>query len=156
MVKVRLLEVSLYAKGPRKGDMCPDVAFHEEMPKIPLKVHVEQQVHCCTVGFGGNTLLRFCGNSFFEKFRGNSCFSSKGRSLQKGGRGPPFLGKRGLLPIFWGTPAKILTEIPTEFSFGIGVVNTEKYRPIPTKKYRLVNSHILPKLYFPNYFTSFI
>jgi hypothetical protein len=40
--KVRLLEVSLYAKGPRKGDVCPDVAFHEEMPKIPLKVHVEQ------------------------------------------------------------------------------------------------------------------
>ena len=28
--KVRLLEVSLYAKGPRKGDVCPDVAFHEE------------------------------------------------------------------------------------------------------------------------------
>ena len=22
--------------------MCPHVAFHEEMPKIPLKVHVEQ------------------------------------------------------------------------------------------------------------------
>ena len=22
--------------------MCPDVAFHEEMPKIPLKVHAEQ------------------------------------------------------------------------------------------------------------------
>jgi len=40
--KVRLLEVSLYAKGPRKGDVCPDVAFHKEMPKIPLKVHVEQ------------------------------------------------------------------------------------------------------------------
>ncbi len=28
--KVRLLEVSLYAKGPRKGDVCCDVAFHEE------------------------------------------------------------------------------------------------------------------------------
>jgi hypothetical protein len=28
--KVRLLEVSLYAKEPRKGDVCPDVAFHEE------------------------------------------------------------------------------------------------------------------------------
>ena len=36
--KVRLLEVSLYAKGPRKGDVCPDVAFHEEiMPKIPSR-----------------------------------------------------------------------------------------------------------------------
>jgi hypothetical protein len=30
MVKVRLLDVSLYAKGPRKGNVCPDVAFHEE------------------------------------------------------------------------------------------------------------------------------
>jgi len=34
MVKVRLLEVSLYARGPRKGDVCCVVAFHEEMPKI--------------------------------------------------------------------------------------------------------------------------
>jgi len=34
MVKVRLLEVSLYARGPRRGDVCRDVAFHEEMPKI--------------------------------------------------------------------------------------------------------------------------
>ncbi len=27
MVKVRLLEVSLYARGPRKGNVCHDVAF---------------------------------------------------------------------------------------------------------------------------------
>jgi hypothetical protein len=27
-------------------------------------------------------------------------------------------------------------KVPTEFSFGIGMVNTEKYRPIPTEKYR--------------------
>ena len=93
-----------------------------------------------TVSFGGNTFLRFRGNSFFEKFRGNPFFSSKGGwSVQKGGRGPPFLGKRGLPPIFWGAPAKVLIpKILTEFS-------SEKYRPIPTKKYRLVNSHILPK-----------
>ena len=57
--------------------------------------------YCCTVSFGGNTFLRFRGNSFFEKFRGNSFFSSKGgQSVQRGGRGPPFLGKRGLPPIF--------------------------------------------------------
>jgi len=37
MVKVRLLEVSLYARGPRKGDVWCDVAFHEEMPKIPSR-----------------------------------------------------------------------------------------------------------------------
>jgi len=36
-VKVRLLEVSLYARGPRKGDVCRDVAFHEEMSKIPSR-----------------------------------------------------------------------------------------------------------------------
>jgi hypothetical protein len=30
MVKVRLLDVSLYDKGPRKGNVCRDVAFHEE------------------------------------------------------------------------------------------------------------------------------
>jgi hypothetical protein len=92
-----------------------------------------------TVNFGGNTFLSFRGNSFFEKFRGNSFFSSKGgQSVQRGGRGPPFLGKRGLPPIFWGAPAKLLIpKILTEFSFGIGMVNTEKYRPILTKKYRL-------------------
>ncbi len=28
--KVRLLEVSLYAKRPRKGNVCRDVAFHED------------------------------------------------------------------------------------------------------------------------------
>ena len=28
--KVRLLDVSLYDKGPRKGNVCRDVAFHEE------------------------------------------------------------------------------------------------------------------------------
>jgi hypothetical protein len=27
-------------------------------------------------------------------------------------------------------------KVPTKFSFGIGMVNTEKYRPIPTEKYR--------------------
>jgi hypothetical protein len=37
MVNVRLLEVSLYARGPRKGDVCRDVAFHEEMHKIPRR-----------------------------------------------------------------------------------------------------------------------
>ena len=36
MVKVRLL-VSLYARGPRKGDVCRDVALHKEMPKIPSR-----------------------------------------------------------------------------------------------------------------------
>jgi hypothetical protein len=71
---------------------------------------------------------------------GNSFFSSKGGQSvqQRGGRAPPFLGKRGLQPIFWGAPAKILIpKILTEFSFVFGMVNTEKYRPIPTEKYRL-------------------
>ena len=94
--------------------------------------------YCCTVRFGRNTFLRFRGNSFLEKFCGNSFFSSKGgRSVQKGGGAPPFLGKRGLPPFFWGAPAKVLIpKIPTEIFSGIGFGNTEKYRPIPTEKYR--------------------
>jgi len=31
----------------------------------------------------------------------------------------------------------MIPKILTEFSFGIGMVITEKYRPIPTEKYRL-------------------
>jgi hypothetical protein len=30
----------------------------------------------------------------------------------------------------------LIPKILTEFPFGIGMVNTEKYRPIPTEKYR--------------------
>ncbi len=30
-----------------------------------------------------------------------------------------------------------ILKVPTEFSFGIGMVITKKYRPIPTKKYQL-------------------
>jgi hypothetical protein len=30
-----------------------------------------------------------------------------------------------------------ILKVPTEFSFGIGMVITKKYRPIPTEKYRL-------------------
>ncbi len=47
MVKVRLLEVSLYARGPRKGDVCRVVAFHEEMPKIPSRYTWNNTPHPC-------------------------------------------------------------------------------------------------------------
>jgi hypothetical protein len=68
-----------------------------------------------------------------KNFAGIPFFLQKERNVQKGGRAPPFLGKRGLPPIFFERlPPKLLTE----FSFGIGMVNTEKYRPIPTEKYR--------------------
>jgi hypothetical protein len=30
-----------------------------------------------------------------------------------------------------------ILKVPTKFSFGIGMVITKKYRPIPTEKYRL-------------------
>jgi len=33
--------------------------------------------------------------------------------------------------------ASTIPKLLTEFSFGIGMVITEKYQPIPTKKYRL-------------------
>ena len=75
---------------------------------------------------------------FFWKIPPEFLFFFKRRvKCTKRGRGPPFLGKRGLPPFFWGAPAKILIpKILIKFSFGIGMVNTEKYRPIPTKKYR--------------------
>ena len=31
----------------------------------------------------------------------------------------------------------MILKVPTEFSCGIGMVITKKYRPIPTKKYQL-------------------
>jgi hypothetical protein len=51
---------------------------------------------------------------------------------KEGGEAPPLRKK--------GAPANFLRgflipKILTEFSFGIGMVNTEKYRQIPTKKY---------------------
>ena len=91
--------------------------------------------YCCTVSFSGNTFLRIRGNSFFEKFPGNSFFSSKGgRSVQKGGRGPPFFGKRGLPPIFWGSRQICNTEIyqPSFPLVLVGMIPT-KYQPIPTE-----------------------
>jgi len=44
MVKVRLLEVSLYAKGPRKGNACLDVAFHK-LAVLLLVNNTMHQVH---------------------------------------------------------------------------------------------------------------
>jgi hypothetical protein len=41
----------------------------------------------------------------------------------------------------------LIPKILTKFSFGIGMVNTEKYRPIPTEKYRDNISH----LFYPEY-----
>ena len=44
MVKVRLLDVSLYAKGPRKGNACLDVAFHK-LAVLLLVNNTMHQVH---------------------------------------------------------------------------------------------------------------
>ena len=52
--------------------------------------------YCCSVSFGGNTFLRFRGNSFFEKFCWNSFFFFKRRAkCTKRGPGPPLLRKKG-------------------------------------------------------------
>jgi hypothetical protein len=57
--------------------------------------------YCCTVSFGGNTFLRFRGNSFLKKSAGIPFFLQKeGEVYKKGAEPPPFLGKRGLPPIF--------------------------------------------------------
>ena len=58
-------------------------------------------------------------------------FSKRGSSFSKRGPLPPFWGKRGALPPF------LYRNVPTEFSFGIGMVNTEKYRPNTDRKYRI-------------------
>ena len=51
---------------------------------------------------------------------------------------PPLLRKKGApANILRGSHQSFEPKILTEFSFGIGMVNTEKYRPIPTEKYRL-------------------
>ncbi len=99
--------------------------------------------YCCTVNFGGNTFLSFCGNSFFEKFCGNSFFSSKGgRSVQRGGRGPPFLGKRGLAPFFLkGSRQFFDTENTDRVFLRYGIGNTGE---IPTE--------YQPKI--PNWYTT--
>jgi hypothetical protein len=58
-------------------------------------------------------------------------------AVSKRGPEPTFFLKKGANSSFLrekGVPAKKM--IPTEISFGIGMVNTEKYRPIPTGKYR--------------------
>ena len=56
----------------------------------------------------------------------------------KRGPMPPLLRKKGAPANFLrGSHQSFEPKILTEFSFGIGMVNTEKYRPIPTEKYRL-------------------
>jgi hypothetical protein len=50
-------------------------------------------------------------------------FFQKGVELLKKGAIAPLLRKKG------GTAPFLYRNVPTEFSFGIGMVNTEKYRP---------------------------
>jgi hypothetical protein len=40
-----------------------------------------------------------------------------------------------------------IPKVPTEISFGIGMVNTKKYRPIPTGKYRFGIQLYIPRCY---------
>ncbi len=56
----------------------------------------------------------------------------------KRGPMPPLLRKKGApANILRGSHQSFEPKILTKFSFGIGMVNTKKYRPIPTEKYRL-------------------
>ncbi len=68
-------------------------------------------------------------------------FSAKGGlAVSKRGLFPPFSSKRRPLPPFRGKqgfpPKKSYRNVPPKISFGIDMVNTEKYRQIPTGKYR--------------------
>ena len=58
-------------------------------------------------------------------------FPKGGRASQKGSHCPPFEEKGGRCPLF------LYRNVPTKFSFGIGMVNTEKYRPNTDRKYRI-------------------
>jgi len=82
-------------------------------------------------------IFKFLRELFFWKILWEFLFFFKRRvKCTKRGPRPPLLRKKG-------APANLLrgsrqifdTEKTTEFSFGIGMVNTEKYRPIPTEKY---------------------
>jgi len=55
----------------------------------------------------------------------------KGVELLKKGAIAPLLRKKG------GTAPFLIPKCTTEFSFGIGMVNTEKYRPNTDRKYRI-------------------
>jgi hypothetical protein len=71
------------------------------------------------------------GTPFFSK-RGAGC-------IKKGASAPFFLKKGASAPFLREKEVPIKKMIPkctTEISFGIGMVNMEKYRPIPTGKYR--------------------
>ncbi len=68
-------------------------------------------------------------------------FSAKGGlAVLKRGPLPPFSHEKGASAPFLrekGVPAKKRYQnVPTEISFGIGMVNTKKYRPILTGKYQ--------------------
>jgi hypothetical protein len=71
---------------------------------------------------------------------GTPFFRTRGAAVTKRGPVPPFSPKKGASAPFGGgkgVPAKKLYQnVPTKISFGIGMVNTKKYRPIPTGKYR--------------------
>jgi hypothetical protein len=81
-------------------------------------------------------ITSLAGTPFFHK-RGAGCIKKRAGAPffpQKGGQCPLFEGKRGF------PPKKLYQNVPTEISFGIGMVNTKKYRPIPTGKYRFATT----------------
>ncbi len=71
---------------------------------------------------------------------GTPVFRKRGLAVSKRGSVPPFSLKKGASAPFLrekGVPAKKRYQnVPTKISFSIGMVNTKKYRPIPTRKYQ--------------------
>ncbi len=81
----------------------------------------------------GTPFFRKRGAGYIKKGAGSPFF------LKKGAIAPFFLKKGAIAPFLReiGFPAKkSYLNVPTEISFGIDMVNTEKYRPIATGKYR--------------------
>jgi hypothetical protein len=84
-----------------------------------------------TVRFGGNTFEDFAGTLFLKIWREFLLSLKGGQSVQKGAEAPPFLWEKG-------APANFkIPKILTKFSFGIGMVNTEK---IPKGSYQNTKS----------------
>jgi hypothetical protein len=90
----------------------------------------------CTVRFGGSSILWNFARLLFVKYAGIFFHQKKGAEASlRGEKGVPaktFWGKKGFPPI---CSTKRYQKVPTEFSSGIGMVNTEKYRPNTDRKY---------------------
>ena len=108
--------------------------------------------YCCTVNFGGNIFLSFCGIFFFEKFRGNSFLFFKRRvKCSKRGLMPPLLRKKGAPANFLRGSRQIFDTENTDWVFlRYGIGNTgeilTEYRPKIPNWYTTLEKKVSPPI----------